>query len=95
MGRRSGREPTRTCVGCRVAGPKAGLVRVVREPSGTIRLDRTGTGGGRGAYVHPDPECIAAATRRGGLALAFRAGIQPPQAARLMQELSEIVRGTD
>ncbi|MBI2149643.1 MAG: YlxR family protein, partial [Acidobacteria bacterium] len=27
-----------------------------------------GSAAGRGAYVHPDPECVALATRRGALA---------------------------
>jgi hypothetical protein len=31
--------------------------------------------GGRGAYVHQNPECLDRAVRRGGLARAFRARV--------------------
>ena len=41
----------RTCIGCGKQGQKGSLLRVVREPDGTIRFDETGRAAGRGAYV--------------------------------------------
>jgi predicted RNA-binding protein YlxR (DUF448 family) len=55
--------------------PKAVLVRLVRRPDGTVVRDATG--GGRGAYVCPDPACLELATRPGRLAHAFRKSSVP------------------
>ena len=55
-------------VGCRGSGPKAGLLRVTRGAGDAVAVDPTGGAPGRGAYLHPDVECVAAAFRRGGLA---------------------------
>jgi predicted RNA-binding protein YlxR (DUF448 family) len=50
--------PTRTCVACRRARPKREMVRVVRTPTGEVKVDRTGKLSGRGAYVCPEPDCV-------------------------------------
>ena len=50
--------PMRMCVGCREMKPKKELIRVVRQPSGQVLLDRTGKAAGRGAYVCKNPECF-------------------------------------
>lgn len=60
--------PQRTCVGCRRTRPKAQLLRMAATPD-TIRLDRRQRLPGRGAYVCPDPRCVAAAARRDGRAV--------------------------
>jgi len=70
---------TRTCLGCRQARPKAGLVRLVRTASGIVIAD----GGprpsaGRGAYVCPELECLERGLSPGRLGHAFR---KPSQAA--------------
>ena len=62
--------PERTCVGCRRTRAQAELIRLVLE-GGCVRLARPGAPG-RGAYLCPDPACLAAATRRGAFARAFR-----------------------
>jgi uncharacterized protein len=69
------RTPVRTCVGCRTARPKSALVRLAATPGG-VRLDPTATLPGRGAYLCPDPTCLAAAMRRdaGALRRALRVG---------------------
>ena len=54
------RPPLRRCVSCREYAPKTALLRVVRMPSGAISVDSTVDG--RGAYVHRDSQCIAAAS---------------------------------
>ncbi|MCI1746986.1 MAG: YlxR family protein [Acidipropionibacterium sp.] len=73
------RRPERTCVGCRQKGDPATMVRfVLVRGQGfrpTVRLDPTSTAPGRGAHLHPDPQCWAAA-RRGGFARSFRQRVQ-------------------
>lgn len=49
--------PQRTCVVCRTERAKRELVRVVRTPGGTIKVDATGKTSGRGAYLCVDPAC--------------------------------------
>ena len=55
--------PIRRCVGCGEGKPKKELVRVVRSPEGEISLDTTGKKPGRGAYICPDPACLAKARK--------------------------------
>ncbi|MGZ4104207.1 MAG: YlxR family protein [Actinomycetota bacterium] len=57
-------EPARTCIGCRQVRPKSELVRIVRSTDGSAVVDREARAPGRGAYVHPTPECVARAGRR-------------------------------
>jgi hypothetical protein len=86
------RGPERTCVGCRARDGKAALLRVVKTPDGTLRVDPEGTAPGRGAYLHPDPGCVAAAMERSALLRALRAGEGRGAAARLRTEIDEAVR---
>ena len=55
--------PMRRCVGCMEQRPKRELIRVVRSPEGEISLDATGKKSGRGAYLCPDPACLAKARK--------------------------------
>lgn len=64
--------PSRTCVGCRRARPKALLVRLVRLQNGTVVVDAGTPPAGRGAYVCPDTECLERGLSRGRLGHAFR-----------------------
>lgn len=63
--------PMRQCVGCREMKPKRELIRVVRSPEGEIGLDFRGKNPGRGAYVCPDPACLARAKKTKALERAF------------------------
>jgi predicted RNA-binding protein YlxR (DUF448 family) len=69
-----GHVPLRTCAGCGATAPKSTLTRLALGPGGRAELDREGRAGGRGAYVC-SPDCLDRATRRGGLARAFRAAV--------------------
>ena len=71
----------RTCVGCRRRSPAAGLLRVGRLPGGRLTLDRAAPG--RGAWVCPDPACVAVAGRRRGFERAFRAPVEPGDVDRI------------
>ena len=55
--------PLRQCLGCREMKPKPELIRVVRSPEGELSLDFRGKKPGRGAYLCPNPECLARAKK--------------------------------
>ncbi len=65
------RIPLRKCTGCGEMKPKKELVRIVKDPEGAISLDRTGKKAGRGAYICPEEECLAAAKKARRLEKAF------------------------
>lgn len=61
--------PTRTCIGCRATDSPDGMVRLVAEDGRVV----AGAGRpGRGAWIHPDPDCVAAADRRRAWGRALR-----------------------
>ncbi|ACQ80740.1 protein of unknown function DUF448 [Beutenbergia cavernae DSM 12333] len=71
--------PVRTCVGCRVRDLRSALVRVVvTSTAGITRehpvavVDERRTAPGRGAWLHPQPECLDRAERRGAIGRALR-----------------------
>ena len=55
----------RTCAGCREVGDPGELVRAVLGPEGQAVPDLSGSGFGRGAWVHPRAACLAKALPRG------------------------------
>lgn len=76
--------PVRTCVGCRGRAEQTALLRVVavldqldgRAKRWLVVPDARRRGLGRGAYVHPEPQCLqtAIARRAFGRALRLPAG---------------------
>jgi predicted RNA-binding protein YlxR (DUF448 family) len=82
--------PRRRCVGCGRIAPKPELVRLAACGDARRRvavLDRKGVLPGRGAYlcratasepnsVAINPECLALAERRGGVARALRCKVK-------------------
>ena len=62
--------PMRSCVGCGEVKEKRMLIRVIRTPEGVVRPDSTGRANGRGAYLCPDPACVAKAEKRKALNVA-------------------------
>ena len=81
-------KPIRTCLGCRTRNSKDELVRIARTPDGRVVLDRTGRAGGRGAYLCPDPTCLAKALKKGALARALRTGVPAETAEALTAALA-------
>ncbi|MDQ6898959.1 MAG: YlxR family protein [Candidatus Dormibacteraeota bacterium] len=69
------REAVRTCVACRQEAGKRGLIRLVRLPDGTAGHDAEGRAPGRGAYLHPEPDCLAQARKRRALERALKARV--------------------
>ncbi|HLN79143.1 MAG TPA: YlxR family protein [Nocardioidaceae bacterium] len=65
----------RTCIGCRLRASKQDLLRVVARGSDdglTVVPDPGARAPGRGAYIHPTPECLELATRRRAFVRALR-----------------------
>ena len=58
---------------CRTARDKRELVRIVRTPSGEMKIDETGRLAGRGAYLCRDAACWTTALERGTLGRALEA----------------------
>ena len=64
-------------MGCGRSAPKSELRRFVREGRGIVP-DPAGKRPGRGAYLHPEPDCARAAVARRGFDRSFRAPISTP-----------------
>lgn len=79
--------PHRQCVGCRVMKGKKELIRVVRSQEGSVSLDFSGRSPGRGAYLCPDPACLARARKSRALERAFDAAIPPAVYEALEKEM--------
>jgi uncharacterized protein len=76
-------EPLRTCVGCRTVRPKAELLRLVRQPNGTVCMDPKGRCEGRGVYVCPNADCLNTSVKR----KALERGLKGPVTADAVEML--------
>lgn len=47
------------CVACRQMQPKNQLIRIVKTPENTIKIDLSGKLNGRGAYLCKNTDCLA------------------------------------
>ncbi len=63
--------PARTCVGCRKVADKNELVRIVMTSSGAV-ADTGAILPGRGVYVCPDENCMAAALKKNAIARGLK-----------------------
>lgn len=79
--------PQRQCVGCREMKNKRDLIRVVRSQEGGISLDFKGKAPGRGAYVCPQPACLAKARKSRALERALDTPIPPAVYELLAQQM--------
>ena len=82
--------PMRQCVGCREMKPKKELIRVVRSPEAAVSLDFRGKLPGRGAYVCPDPACLAKARKTKALERAFSAPLPDQVWQGLEEQMKEV-----
>jgi len=68
--------PVRTCIGCRRRGLADELLRVVAVSKGNgefaVTVDTAGNLPGRGAWLHPNQQCLRAAVRRRAFGRALR-----------------------
>jgi N utilization substance protein A len=81
--------PVRTCVGCRGRAPVTELLRVVVRDGG-LTPDPGRRLPGRGASVHPTPECLRAAVRRRAFPRALRCST-PLETGPLEEHLAQQV----
>jgi predicted RNA-binding protein YlxR (DUF448 family) len=81
------RAPLRTCIGCRRKEEQGLLLRVSRNQSGELTLSEGNNRSGRGAYICPQPECIAAALKGDRLARAVRSPITAQEKSTIHEEL--------
>ncbi len=80
--------PERRCSGCGASFPKRELLRVVREPDGTVSLDFTGKKSGRGAYVCKKLACFKKARK----ANRFSSSLEISIPEDLLNALEEEIR---
>ena len=78
--------PWRTCIACRTQAPANGLIRIT-WPAGADGLVVGGTLGGRGAWVHPTVDCVAA-LRAERLSRALRRAVTAAQLSEALEVLS-------
>lgn len=62
----------RTCCACREKSHKSQMLRIVKTPSGEIKLDESRSSDGRGVWLHDSEECRAKTVKRKLLNSAFR-----------------------
>jgi predicted RNA-binding protein YlxR (DUF448 family) len=79
--------PQRKCLGCNISKPKKELIRIVREPNGTINLDTIGRKNGRGAYICPNSDCLNSVKKNHGLDRAFELKVPDEIYQRLEEQL--------
>lgn len=75
--------PVRTCVVCRQERGKRELVRIVRTPDETVRIDPTGKLAGRGAYLCRARSCWEQALQGQRLGAALKTTLGATDLAEL------------
>ncbi|MFB0835155.1 YlxR family protein [Arthrobacter halodurans] len=90
-------KPRRTCIGCRTTGEQDQLTRWVVEAGeggNAIVADPSRRRSGRGAWLHPSPECAALAVKRRAFARAFRAPADAVTLEAVLAALGAFPRGS-
>ncbi|MCI6261484.1 MAG: DUF448 domain-containing protein [Pyramidobacter sp.] len=73
----------RSCVACRRERAPRDMLRVVRRPDGQVVLDEQGKTSGRGAYVCPEPQCVALCLKRRLLEKSLKCSVPAEVQAKL------------
>lgn len=81
--------PGRTCIGCAAQKTKNELIRIVKNSSGEISVDKTGKKQGRGAYICNDIECLNKAIRSKKLERCFETSIDESIYEELKNEIEK------
>jgi uncharacterized protein len=82
-----GHRPQRTCLGCGARDDQRKLIRLVVTDRADLQIDDRG--GGRGGYLHREPECWQNLMRRKSLHRAFRVALNKDAKIKLIQRLKE------
>lgn len=75
--------PVRTCIVCRQERSKRDLIRIVRTPDETVRIDPTGKLAGRGAYLCRARSCWEQALQGQRLGAALKTSLSAADLAEL------------
>ena len=81
--------PQRQCMGCRERKAKREMIRIVRGTDGNVSLDFGGKMNGRGAYICPNPDCLAKAIRSKALDRSLEVTIPENVYDRLRKEMED------
>ena len=83
--------PMRRCIGCMESKPKEELIRITWY-EGVLAVDPTGKAKGRGVYICRDQDCMAKATKKGGISRSLRIDPGKDQLDKVFQELSDYAK---
>lgn len=85
--------PERRCVSCGQRLPKGDLIRVVRGPQGSVKVDPTGKSAGRGAYICGNADCWQAALTKGKLDRSLAVTISAEDRDQILNIYPQIIAG--
>ncbi|MEO6576189.1 MAG: DUF448 domain-containing protein [Polyangiaceae bacterium] len=81
----------RTCVGCGEKDHPSAFVRLVLSPEGDVAVDAGNGSFGRGAHVHPRPDCVTKACK-GGIARTMKTNVRVTPAELATQMVDALDR---
>ena len=81
--------PTRMCIVCMQMKPKSELLRLIKQPDGSIIIDRKQKLGGRGVWIDKSHECVDLLKKKKALERKFKCLI--PQ--NLFEEINKAIDG--
>ena len=76
-------------MGCNEHFPKNALLRVVRDPEGSVSLDFTGKKSGRGAYICKNVACLKKAQKTKRLSRVLECEIPDEVFTKMEEELND------
>ncbi len=87
----TGTEPQRSCIACRREGDKAGFIRFVLAPDGTVTPDLESRLPGRGAYTCQSRRCVMDAAKRHQFNRALKGTVTAVDARAISDLLQQIM----
>jgi len=75
--------PLRQCISCRTQKTKRELLRIVRNPEGSLLYDAKGKMSGRGAYLCLSSDCLKKAVKNKLFNRHLKAELEPELLAQL------------
>ena len=87
-----GKDPQRSCLGCRRTTDKKELLRFVLAPDRTLVPDILAKLPGRGAYTCMNRACLANAARNRQFARAFKGEVRHDGAEQLTEQVAGLLR---
>ena len=87
----TGKDPQRSCVGCRTTRDKGELLRFVLAPDRTLVPDLPARLPGRGAYTCLNRFCLKSAAEKNQISRAFKGEVKIDSPERLMDQVIELM----